>query len=262
MVSVGRTLLSDAVDVDLDFAVDVALDVNSSQQPAPAFSSQTCCSTLTDLSRFQGQAKPVGQEMIKVTPNPYYYQRQLPHYQKQHCILFVTFCKLLPDPFSDAARSLVLRYCLHDNGKKLRMHAAVVMPERVHLLLTPLPDPEGRVYLLLHILKLIKGTSARSGTISRATPVQFGRRNRSITSCGRMKASKTSWNIFGKIQCEDDWCNGQKTIRGCGLPRVGRTLLSDAFDSILEPAKSTPTTKATDKSVRPTPTYPRSNACF
>ena len=100
--------------------------------------------------------------MIKVTSNPYYYQRQLPHYQKQHCILFVTFCKLLPDPFSEAARSLVLRHCLHDNGKKLRMHAAVVMPEHVHLLLTPLPDPEGRVYLLMHMLKLIKRTSARS----------------------------------------------------------------------------------------------------
>ena len=93
--------------------------------------------------------------MIKVTSNPYYYQRQLPHYQKQHCILFVTFCKLLPVPFSEAARSLVLRHCLHDNGKKLRMHAAVVMPEHVHLLLTPLPDPEGRVYLLMHMLKLI-----------------------------------------------------------------------------------------------------------
>ena len=100
--------------------------------------------------------------MIKVTSNPYYYQRQLPHYQKQHCILFVTFCKLLPVPFSEAARSLVLRHCLHDNGKKLRMHAAVVMPEHVHLLLTPLPDPEGRVYLLMHMLKLIKRTSARS----------------------------------------------------------------------------------------------------
>jgi REP element-mobilizing transposase RayT len=100
--------------------------------------------------------------MIKLTSNPYYYRRQLPHYQKQQCTLFVTFCKLLPDPFSDAARSLVLRHCLHDHDKKLKMHAAVVMPEHVHLLMTPLPDPFGRAYPLLQILKMIKGVSARS----------------------------------------------------------------------------------------------------
>jgi REP element-mobilizing transposase RayT len=111
--------------------------------------------------------------MIKLKPNPYFYQRSLPHYQKQRCTLFVTFCKLLPDPFSDTARSLVLRHCLHDDGNRLRMHAAVVMPEHVHLLLTPLGDAEGRPYLLQEILKLIKGTSARSVNrlVGRASPV-------------------------------------------------------------------------------------------
>jgi REP element-mobilizing transposase RayT len=103
-----------------------------------------------------------GQKMIKLKSNPYDYRRKLPHYQKQNCILFATFYKLLPDPLSDAARSIVLRHCLHGDGSKLRMHAAVVMPEHVHLLLTPLPDPEGRAYPLRHILKLIKGTSAHS----------------------------------------------------------------------------------------------------
>jgi REP element-mobilizing transposase RayT len=100
--------------------------------------------------------------MFKLKSNPYAYRRKLPHYQNQNCILFVTFCKLLPDPFPEAARSIVLRHCLHDHGSKLRMHAAVVMPEHVHLLLTPLSDPEGRAYPLRHILKLIKGTSAHS----------------------------------------------------------------------------------------------------
>jgi REP element-mobilizing transposase RayT len=127
------------------------------------------------------QVKGDGQEcpshtflrMIKLKPNPYFYQRSLPHYQKQRCTLFVTFCKLLPDPFSDTARSLVLRHCLHDDGNRLRMHAAVVMPEHVHLLLTPLGDAEGRPYLLQEILKLIKGTSARSVNrlVGRASPV-------------------------------------------------------------------------------------------
>jgi REP element-mobilizing transposase RayT len=100
--------------------------------------------------------------MIKLKPNPYFYQRSLPHYQKQGCTLFVTFCKLLPDPFPDTARSRVLQHCLHDNDKKLNMHAAIVMPEHVHLLLTPFQDGVSRPYPLQQILKLIKGTSARS----------------------------------------------------------------------------------------------------
>jgi REP element-mobilizing transposase RayT len=100
--------------------------------------------------------------MIKLKSNPYNYQRQLPHYQNPNCTLFVTFCKLLPDPLSGAARAIVVRHCLHDHGKKLAMHAAIVMPEHVHLLLTPLLDPQGRVYPLKHILKLIKGSSAHS----------------------------------------------------------------------------------------------------
>jgi REP-associated tyrosine transposase len=111
--------------------------------------------------------------MIKLRPNPYFYQRSLPHYQKQNCSLFVTFCKLLAIPFSEAARTSVLQHCLHDHGRTLRMHAAVIMPEHVHLLLTPLPDHEGRVYPLQNILKLIKGTSARSVNqlMGRAGPI-------------------------------------------------------------------------------------------
>ena len=42
------------------------------------------------------------------------------------------------------------------------LHAAVIMPEHVHLLLTPLRDVEGWPVPLSRILKRIKGTSARS----------------------------------------------------------------------------------------------------
>jgi hypothetical protein len=93
---------------------------------------------------------------------PYEYRRDLPHYQKADCVLFVTFCKLTKDPLPDAARTIVLQHCLHDQGSKLRMHVAVVMPEHVHWLLTPLRDERGWPYPLCNILKLIKGTSARS----------------------------------------------------------------------------------------------------
>lgn len=86
----------------------------------------------------------------------------LPHYQKARRALFVTFCKLIPTPFTSDARDAVLRHCLHDNGKRYQLHAVVVMPEHVHLLLTPLQDEAGWAFGLPATMKLIKGVSARS----------------------------------------------------------------------------------------------------
>jgi REP element-mobilizing transposase RayT len=113
---------------------------------------------------FAGQECPAhtGSAHSPFKATPYEYRRDLPHYQKADSILFVTFCRLAKDPLPEAARSIVLEHCLHDHGSKLRMHVAVVMPEHVHLLLTPLRDEQGWPHPLRNLLKLIKGTSARS----------------------------------------------------------------------------------------------------
>src|SRR6266849_11196279 len=92
----------------------------------------------------------------------YEYRRKLPHYQKPGRAIFVTFCKLGREPFSVAARRVVLEHCLRDHGKRIQLHAAVVMPDHVHLLLTPIQDEQGWPHALPAILKLIKGVSARS----------------------------------------------------------------------------------------------------
>jgi REP element-mobilizing transposase RayT len=122
MAHVGRTLLSAA----LDFNFDVHM------------------------------SKPT------VLDRMYEYRRKLPHYQKAGRALFVTFCKGNRHPFPPEARDAVLRHCLHDHGKRFQLHAAVVMPDHVHLLFTPLCDEKGWPYALPLILKLLKGTSARS----------------------------------------------------------------------------------------------------
>ncbi len=96
----------------------------------------------------------------RILERKYDYRRKLPHYQKSGRALFVTFCKLSRDPFCSEARDLVLQHCRHDPGHRYWLHAAVVMPEHVHLLITPLADPEGWPYGLPAILKLIKGVSA------------------------------------------------------------------------------------------------------
>ena len=84
----------------------------------------------------------------------YRYRRRLPHLQKADAALFVTFCTggrmILPE----RARDLVLEHCLREAGilamagegarptraARIRLHAVVVMPDHVHLLLTPLRD--------------------------------------------------------------------------------------------------------------------------
>ena len=94
--------------------------------------------------------------------NKYEYRRRLPHYQKYDRVLFVTFCTRNRWPLSPQVRDVVLRHCIHDHGTRFVLHAAVVMPEHVHLMVTPLRDESGRPCPLASILKLMKGTSARN----------------------------------------------------------------------------------------------------
>jgi REP element-mobilizing transposase RayT len=91
----------------------------------------------------------------------YEYRRRLPHFQKFDRALFVTFCKLTRDPLPDRARDLVLEHCLFEQGKRIKLHAVVIMPDHVHLLFTPLRSENGWPHPLQKILKMIKGTSAR-----------------------------------------------------------------------------------------------------
>jgi REP element-mobilizing transposase RayT len=92
----------------------------------------------------------------------YEYRRMLPHYQKPGRAIFVTFCKGNRQPFPAEARDIVVQCCLRGHKTRFELHAAVVMPDHVQLLLTPLEDAAGWPYGLPQILKLIKGSSARA----------------------------------------------------------------------------------------------------
>jgi len=98
---------------------------------------------------------------FRMLGNRYEYRRRLPHFQKADRPIFVTFRRGLRTPLPNDCRDEVLRYCLRGNGTRFRLHAAVVMPEHVHLLLTPMRDPNGETFCLADILKGIKGASAR-----------------------------------------------------------------------------------------------------
>jgi REP element-mobilizing transposase RayT len=90
-----------------------------------------------------------------------FYHRKLPHLQIDDKPHFVTFCTHQRRILPDHVRSDVLESCLHGNGKLLDLKAAVVMPDHVHMIFTPLINAQRReVCSLAEIMDSIKGASA------------------------------------------------------------------------------------------------------
>lgn len=90
------------------------------------------------------------------------YRRGLPHLQAEGKTLFVTFNTYERWVLPESVRGLVLHHCLHDHGVKIYLHGAVVMPDHVHMVFTPLRDEDRCTYVLSEIMQGIKGASARS----------------------------------------------------------------------------------------------------
>jgi REP element-mobilizing transposase RayT len=97
---------------------------------------------------------------VKLKRNPYQYRRNLPHFQKDNRAHFGTFITYKRWILPARARDIVLDSCLHLNGAKIRLHAAVVMPEHVHLIFSALYNPDIGPYSFAEILSPIKGYSA------------------------------------------------------------------------------------------------------
>jgi REP element-mobilizing transposase RayT len=55
-----------------------------------------------------------------------------------------------------------MKHCLFEDGRRIELHAAVIMPNHVHLLFTALESDQAESYSLAEIMKGIKGTSARN----------------------------------------------------------------------------------------------------
>src|SRR5262245_48126617 len=88
------------------------------------------------------------------------YRRNLPHLQNTLGTYFVTF-KTKGDLFlPPAAGSIALRHSRFEDGKRVELHAAVIMPNHVHLLFTPLENEQAMPFSLAEIVKGIKGPSA------------------------------------------------------------------------------------------------------
>jgi REP element-mobilizing transposase RayT len=90
------------------------------------------------------------------------YRRHLPHYQLNFRTYFVTFVTAERWVLPPAARTIVLKRVLEEHGRRLGLHTAVVMPDHVHLVLTPAATSHGEAYALPELLRLLKGSSARA----------------------------------------------------------------------------------------------------
>jgi REP element-mobilizing transposase RayT len=89
------------------------------------------------------------------------YRRNLPHLQKDFTPHFITFVTKLRWILPPVARDLVLSSCCRDHRVKYELYVAVVMPDHVHLILTPLVNQQrDEIYSLIAIMRTIKSASA------------------------------------------------------------------------------------------------------
>ena len=87
-------------------------------------------------------------------------RRNLPHHEEPGSTYFLTF-RVRHGLMPNAARCVVMAACLYWDARRYELHACVVMPDHVHLLLTPLPTPGGEGYhSLTTILHGIKSYTA------------------------------------------------------------------------------------------------------
>lgn len=98
-----------------------------------------------------------GDEELKIA------RRHLPHWTLKGATYFVTF-RAANGELSIDEQKLVLEHIIEGNEKFYTLIAAVVMPDHVHLLLTP-----NERYNLNRIMKGIKGVSARQLNLKRGT---------------------------------------------------------------------------------------------
>jgi REP element-mobilizing transposase RayT len=90
-----------------------------------------------------------------------FYRRQLPHLQRDSKPHLLTFCTYQRWILPEHVRSIVLNSCLYEHEKSIDLSIAIVMPDHVHLIFTPLIDGQRRkVYSLAQIMNAIKGASA------------------------------------------------------------------------------------------------------
>lgn len=93
--------------------------------------------------------------------DPTHYRRNLPHILEPDAPHFITCRTLGKRKLNELERDIVFKHCMAGHNFKFWLHAFVVMPTHLHLMLTPLRNQLGDSYTLAAITRGIKGASAR-----------------------------------------------------------------------------------------------------
>jgi putative transposase len=112
-----------------------------------------------DGGGFRSNKKAADARLSLIVQRKYEYRRNLPHYQKDNRILFITYSTWQRWTLPEIGRDLALESCLRANGRKYSLYAAVVMPDHVHVICLPRRDEYGEISIP-EITRTIKSESA------------------------------------------------------------------------------------------------------
>jgi len=88
------------------------------------------------------------------------YQRDLPHLSRRGKTYFITFNTYRLRELSDVERDIAMKCIVHDHLLTYALYAAVIMPEHVHMLITPIEDERRIMLPLQDIMERVKSASA------------------------------------------------------------------------------------------------------
>ncbi len=156
-------------------------DASRVAQPAPGVGADVAQSSQSTIT---GVAQP-SPAVSRAQPAKESYRRDLPHLQRPGETFAITFATRNRWKLPEAVRGAVLDRCVYAHGTRFELHAAVVMPNHVHLLLTPNNDSDGATFGLSQILNSIKGASShavnkalgRSGAVWQSESFDHGLRS-------------------------------------------------------------------------------------
>ncbi|HET7184416.1 MAG TPA: hypothetical protein VFI82_07005 [Terriglobales bacterium] len=98
--------------------------------------------------------------MCPVIPRRYEYRRDLPHLQSGDRSIFVSMTTYKRWLLPPAARSIVLEHIRREHNQRVFLYAAVVMPDHVHALFSPLVDEPGECFGIGEIMNGMRGPAA------------------------------------------------------------------------------------------------------
>lgn len=88
------------------------------------------------------------------------YRRNLPHWEEPGRVYFITFRAVKDFILTEEARDVVINSIKFHSNRKCHLHACVIMPDHIHLIIQPLEKTGGALYSIAEILHSIKSYSA------------------------------------------------------------------------------------------------------